>query len=107
LFQNKVLSSVYQKIKAMTLLQKLLFENSYNSENISNIMSIANQCADYVKDNNDFVENVYVENDGKINFSFTEAGLRGEDAATLFDKANDAFLDEFNDRARMELSGLF
>lgn len=91
----------------MTLLQKLLFENSYNSENISNIMSIAKQCADYVKENNEYIENVEVESDGNLNYSFTAAGLQGEDAAILFDKANSAFLDEFNERARMELSELF
>lgn len=91
----------------MTLLQKLLFENSNNSENISNILSLAKQCADYAKDGNDYIESITIENDGKVNYSFTQEGLDAEDAATLFQEANSAFLDEFNDRARMELSELF
>lgn len=97
----------HSKQKAMTLLQKLLFENANNSENINNILSLAKECADYVKDNNDYVDSIDIENNGKVNYSFTQKGLDVEDAATLFHEANSAFLDEFNNRARMELSELF
>lgn len=91
----------------MTLLQKLLFENANNSENISNILSLAKECADYVKDSNDYIDSVEIENDGKVNYSFAKEGLNKEDAAVLFQEANSAFLDEFNSRARMELAELF
>lgn len=90
----------------MTLLQKLLFENSNNNGNISSILSLAKECAAYVKDNSPYAESIEVENDGKVNYSFTKEGLAVEDAATLFQEANSFFLDEFNSRARMELSEL-
>lgn len=91
----------------MTLLQKLLFENANNSENINNILLLAKECADYVKDNNDYVDSIDIENNGKVNYSFTQKGLDVEDAASLYQEANSAFLDEFNNRARMELSEVF
>ena len=90
----------------MTLLQKLLFENANNSEQISNILALAEECADYVEDGNDYIDSVEVDNDGKVNYTFTQEGLDVEDAAYLFHQANSAFLDEFNNRARMELAEL-
>jgi hypothetical protein len=95
------------KKKAMTLLQKLLFENSNNNENIGNILSLAKECAECVKENNSYIESVEVGSDGKVDYTFTHQAIESEHAHVLFGNANAAFLDEFNERVRMELSELF
>ena len=91
----------------MTTLEKLIFENSNNEENKEAIISLANQTMEYVIYQNDSIEWGDVNNDGTIDWGFTQDALDEENEQDLSYEADSAFYSNFNSQVRMELPECF
>lgn len=86
----------------MNFVQRLIFENSKNSENLDAIKNLAEEVIEMLLTENDFVTGASIDQEGRLYFDFSQYALDLEDGHSLWTEASDYFHEHFNSRARQE-----